>query len=575
MSTTVENPKVTIVMPVFNGGRYFQIALESALAQTYENLEIVVVNDGSTDGGETESIALRYGSRIRYIRQENKGVGGALNAGIREMTGDFFAWLSYENIHLPHKTAWQIAFFRRLSKPEAMLFSDYELIDSDGKVICPANMPHQEFVSNPLLPFLNGGINGCTLLISASILKRFGPFDENLRYTQDYDLWNKILAEHTFFHQPKTLVQYRVHPNQDSHNPAAAVEGDALWIRMLDSRTSIERAQISGSRRRYYVSLARFLEKTPYKRAARYASEQACINLAQTTTVSVVMPLWNEAAKAGHAIRSVLAQTHQNFELLVVDDGSTEDISEVVALSASDPRIRLFRHSNRGPADARNFGLSEARGEYIAFVDAGSHFVPQKLQRQIGLMQQTGRLFSHTSYFVEFPECSAELGIVRSGKFDGAVYPEILGDCPIATPTVGVHRLLVTEGFRIPRGVGDYEDVLAWIDVAAQHEMLGIDEPLTVIEWSRNSAALNIERHIQRIGALIWRLREHPLHGRHEQQIARLSAATGAIAGRWKNDPVLAQETMLDEMLRSAFGEFVRLSSAPDLRASEQQAVPA
>lgn len=274
MPTTVENPKVTIVMPVFNGGRYFQIALESALAQTYENLEIVVVNDGSTDGGETESIALRYGSRIRYIRQENKGVGGALNAGIREMTGDFFAWLSYENIHLPHKTAWQIAFFRRLSKPEAMLFSDYELIDSDGKVICPANMPHQEFVSNPLLPFLNGGINGCTLLISASILKRFGPFDENLRYTQDYDLWNKILAEHTFFHQPKTLVQYRVHPNQDSHNPAAAVEGDALWIRMLDSRTSIERAQISGSRRRYFVSLARFLEKTPYKRAARYASER-------------------------------------------------------------------------------------------------------------------------------------------------------------------------------------------------------------------------------------------------------------------------------------------------------------
>ena len=134
------------------------------------------------------------------------------------------------------------------------------------------------------------------------------------------------------------------------------------------------------------------------------------------------------------------------------------------------------------------------------------------------------------------------------------MYPEILGGCPIATPTVVVHRLLVAEGFRIPRGVEDYEDVLAWIDVAAQHEMLGIDEPLTVIEWSRNSAALNIG---------------------HEQQIARLSAATGAIAGRWKNDPVLAQETMLDEMLRSAFGEFVRLSSAPDLRASEQQAVPA
>jgi glycosyltransferase involved in cell wall biosynthesis len=274
MSITVENPKVTLVMPVFNGGRYFQIALESAFAQTYENLEIVVVNDGSTDGGETESIALRYGSRIRYIRQENKGVGGALNAGIRDMTGDFFAWLSYDSIHLPHKTASQIAFFRRLSKPEAILFSDYEMIDSDGKVIS-VKLPHREFVANPSLPLMNACIKACTLLIPTSIIKRFGEFDESLRYIQDYDLCNKILAKHAFFHQPAILAQTRFHPGQYSDHSAAAAEGDALWIRMLDSRTPIEQAQMFGSRQRYFTSLGRVLAKTPYQAAARYAGEQA------------------------------------------------------------------------------------------------------------------------------------------------------------------------------------------------------------------------------------------------------------------------------------------------------------
>ena len=558
MSTTVENPKVTIVMPVFNGGRYFQIALESALAQTYENLEIVVVNDGSTDGGETESIALRYGSRIRYIRQENRGVGGALNAGIREMTGDFFAWLSYENIYLPHKAASQIAFFRRLSKPEAILFSDYEMIDFDGKVISVFKLPHRDFVAKPSLPLMNACIKGCTLLIPTSIIKRFGEFNESLPYTQDYDLWNKILPKHAFFHQPAILVQTRLHPGQYSNKPAAAAEGDALWIRMLNTRTRIEQAQMFGSRQRYFTSVGRFLEKTPYQAAARYAGEQAGASLTKAF-ISVVMPVWNDAGKAARGIRNLLAQTHQNFELLVIDDGSTEDMSEITAVSASDRRVRLFRQSNRGPADARNFGLSEAQGEYIAFLDADDCFIPQKLQRQVGLMQQSGALFSHTSYFVEFPECLAGLGVYRSGKLNGSVYPEILRSCPIATPTVMLHRLLVAEGFRFPWSLQVAEDVLMWIDIAARCEVLGIDEPLTVVEWSSSCTALDVPKSLHGLSNLVWTLREHPLHGRNKQQIADLIAAFNATARRWEVDPVAEKKAKIDKML-FAFGEIANTS---------------
>ena len=81
-------PKVSIIIPVYNGANYMREAIDSALAQTYTNIEVVVVNDGSRDDGATREVALSYGDRIRYIEKENGGVSSALNRGIRDMTGE-------------------------------------------------------------------------------------------------------------------------------------------------------------------------------------------------------------------------------------------------------------------------------------------------------------------------------------------------------------------------------------------------------------------------------------------------------------------------------------------------------
>ncbi|TFG59465.1 MAG: glycosyltransferase family 2 protein, partial [Deltaproteobacteria bacterium] len=80
-------PLVSIVIPVYNGSDYLREAVDSAMAQTYADVEVLVVNDGSDDGGKTEAIALSYGDRIRYFRKENGGVASALNLGVREMRG--------------------------------------------------------------------------------------------------------------------------------------------------------------------------------------------------------------------------------------------------------------------------------------------------------------------------------------------------------------------------------------------------------------------------------------------------------------------------------------------------------
>ena len=82
-------PLVSIVIPVYNGSNFLRDAIDSALAQTYPRVEVIVVNDGSTDGGATEAIAKSYGSRIRYFAKENGRVASAVNYGIANMNGDY------------------------------------------------------------------------------------------------------------------------------------------------------------------------------------------------------------------------------------------------------------------------------------------------------------------------------------------------------------------------------------------------------------------------------------------------------------------------------------------------------
>ena len=103
-------PLVSIIVPVYNGANYMREAIDSALEQTYENKEIIVVNDGSRDDGETERIALSYGDRIRYCHKENGGVSSALNLGISQMKGAYFSWLSHDDKYTPEKVA--------MTKPE-------------------------------------------------------------------------------------------------------------------------------------------------------------------------------------------------------------------------------------------------------------------------------------------------------------------------------------------------------------------------------------------------------------------------------------------------------------------------
>jgi glycosyltransferase involved in cell wall biosynthesis len=123
--------------------------------------------------------------------------------------------------------------------------------------------------------------------------------------------------------------------------------------------------------------------------------------------VSVVIPAYNHARYVGEAIRSVLAQTFQDFEVIVVDDGSTDETGEVVA-ALKEPRITYVRQSNRGQAAARNTGIRASSGEYVAFLDDDDLWLPDKLETQVGVLDSRAEVALVCSDHYVFDEQTGE-----------------------------------------------------------------------------------------------------------------------------------------------------------------------
>lgn len=264
-----KRPLVSIIIPVYNGSNYLREAIDSALAQTYDNIEVLVVNDGSDDGGETERIALSYGERIRYFHQENGGVGSALNLGIDNMRGEYFSWLSHDDLYTKDKVAAQVEAVLEEPDPTTIIFSGYESIDGiTGKslgVIEVSQAYTARQLSQPLFCLFRGLVHGCTLLIHRSHFERVGHFDPSLPTTQDYDLWFRIFRDQHIRFLPGVYVRSRVHPGQGSRIGDHLAESDRLWSKYMDWVTDEERVAMSGSVQRFYSDLYVFLcDVSPY-----------------------------------------------------------------------------------------------------------------------------------------------------------------------------------------------------------------------------------------------------------------------------------------------------------------------
>jgi len=270
--------KVSIIIPVYNGADYVKEAIDSALAQTYKNVEIIVVNDGSIDN--TEEICKSFGKKIKYIAKENGGVSTALNVGIQNMTGDYFSWLSHDDLYTPDQIEKQIKFLEKIRKENVILYSDYECMNSDGKLFSnPVTFDDEMLKQKPLYALLRGCINGITLLIPKTAFEKCGLFDEGLRCTQDYDMWWKMIKHFEFIHMNELMTMTRIHPGQDTNtSPNVIREGNPLWIKMIEDVSDEIKIKYEGSVYNYYYEMAVFLQTTPYEEAKLHCIDK-CKNI--------------------------------------------------------------------------------------------------------------------------------------------------------------------------------------------------------------------------------------------------------------------------------------------------------
>ena len=212
--------KVSIIIPVYNGSNYLSAAIDSALSQDYSNIEVIVVNDGSSDENKTRDIAFRFKDKIRYFEKENGGVASALNFGISKMEGDYFSWLSHDDLYKPNKISSQISYLfdNKINNinNNIILYSDFSLINESGVILWNSDLSSSLNYSFRMWLTLFSQLNGCTLLIPKEAFDKLGGFDESLKHTQDYDLWSRLSFQYEFVYVPINLVESRQHSEQDS-----------------------------------------------------------------------------------------------------------------------------------------------------------------------------------------------------------------------------------------------------------------------------------------------------------------------------------------------------------------------
>jgi glycosyltransferase involved in cell wall biosynthesis len=183
------NPRVSIVIPSYNTANLIAGCLDSVFAQTFQDFEAIVVNDGSPDTAQLEEVLRPYQERIVYIRQPNKRVAGARNTAIRQAKGDFLAFLDSDDTWLPHHLASQMAFFEQ--NPQL------DLVYSDGVVVSDfapemswmERCPSKGEATFEALVLERCQVSVSTVVVRKASIVKAGLFDETLMRCDDYDMW--------------------------------------------------------------------------------------------------------------------------------------------------------------------------------------------------------------------------------------------------------------------------------------------------------------------------------------------------------------------------------------------------
>jgi len=441
-------PKVSIIIPTYNRQQFILRAVNSVLKQTFTDYEIIVVDDGSHDS--TRQLLEPYMGKLRYFYQENAGISSARNRGIKEAKGEYLAFLDSDDTWVPEKLDLQVAILEK-DKKIGLVFCKMNRIDEYGKL---CGTKPDKFTGKNFKDLITnwGDIPTSTVLLRRECIEKVGYFDETLETMEDFELWLRVAEKFAIEAiSDRNLADYYLHSEQITKNPIHVYEGYIKLQRKLlsyyeNKPTQIIKKRIAESE---YVLSRIYFNKKCYHKALSLVYSSIChfpvigllfINNKDTflnrifkffkqyfyilicflctnfnkykksdrsvpiqeghhPAVSIIVPVYNRVQYLEQAINSILRQTFTDYEVIIVDDGSTEYIKDVLikCTNKSPSRIFVIRQNNKGPAGARNAGIRKATGKYIAFLDADDEWESEFLSKSINKLESGDYMWLDTA----------------------------------------------------------------------------------------------------------------------------------------------------------------------------------
>ncbi|MEZ7642641.1 glycosyltransferase [Streptococcus sp. 20925_1_24] len=372
---------ISIIVPIYNVEEYLRECLDSIQKQTYQKFECIMVNDGSTDNSKQIAEEYLVDSRFKLINQSNQGLSSARNTGIKHLSANSSFVSFVDSDDYIHSTF--------LEKMTAQIEEGVDIIEGlfehyhDGNIYYfPQSEPHKVALETTVeklkcLALEKIRNSSCGKLIRREMLHgSFFPegwIFEDLAVVPEF-----VTSSNKWVKIQETVYTYRIRENSIITSSFSEKDLDIFKIfEKFDYFFKDESRNI-----KIWVEKLKLLhinyrsEKVPTQYIERYQKEKEKIlsqieEYEKGELISIIVPIYNVENYLRHCLESIQNQTYQNFECLLINDGSSDNSAEICReYVEKDSRFRYFEKENGGVSSARNLGIERSKGQYITFIDS-------------------------------------------------------------------------------------------------------------------------------------------------------------------------------------------------------------
>ena len=331
----MKNPKITVLMSVYNGEEYLEDAIDSILSQTFKDFEFLIINDGSID--KTAEILKSYNDlRIKIINnKENIGLTKSLNKGLKIAQGEYIARQDADDISMTERLEKEVEFLDN-HQDYAVVGTCLQVIEDSDNSTGYIEKPEKDSDIRDFLKKDNCIGHGSAMIRKASFENVGLYYDEFMEKSQDYELWLRISKKYKIHNIPEYLYSWRNHKENISMKCKN------------EQKHFVEAAKVRSN----WNNEMKKTDSKKYK-------------------FSILMANYNNGQYIGEAIQSVLNQTFKEWELVIIDDCSTDNSVEIIKTYLNDKRIRFIRNkNNRGYTNTLKRLIYESKSEIVGILDS-------------------------------------------------------------------------------------------------------------------------------------------------------------------------------------------------------------